>query len=90
MQDTSVQSLHQEDPLEKEMVIHSSILAWEIPWTDEPDRLPEGSQRVIHDLVTKQQQVKPKSNTLKTVRHCRKKLKLTQMETQTIFLDWRS
>ena len=36
MQETRVQSLGQEDPLEKEMAIHSSILAWRIPWTKEP------------------------------------------------------
>ena len=47
----------QEDPLEKEMVAHSSILAWQIPWTEEPGRLPSiGSQRVGHDLATKKQQ----------------------------------
>jgi len=39
MQETQVQSLVREDPLEKEMVTHSSILAWEIPWTEEPGRL---------------------------------------------------
>ena len=39
MQETRVQSLGQEDPLEKEMATHSSILAWEIPWTEEPDML---------------------------------------------------
>ena len=39
------------------MATHSSILAWEIPWTEEPDGLSSvGSQRVGHDLVTKQQQ----------------------------------
>ena len=37
--ETQVQSLGQEDPLEKEMATHSSILAWKIPWTEEPDRL---------------------------------------------------
>ena len=36
MQETYIQSLGQEDPLEKEMATHSSILAWEIPWTEEP------------------------------------------------------
>ena len=36
---TQVQSLHQEDPLEKKMATHSSILAWKIPWTREPGRL---------------------------------------------------
>ena len=39
MQETRVRSLGQEDPLEKEMVIHSSILAWKIPWMEEPGRL---------------------------------------------------
>ena len=39
MQKTWVQSMGQEDPLEKEMAIHSSILTWEIPWTEEPGRL---------------------------------------------------
>ena len=49
MQETRVQSLGQEDPLEEEMVTHSSILAWEIAWTEEPGRLQSmGSQRVQH------------------------------------------
>ena len=39
MQETGVQSLGQEDPLEKEMVTHPNILAWEIPWTEEPGGL---------------------------------------------------
>ena len=39
MQETRVQSLGQEDPLEKRMASHSSILAWKIPWTEEPGRL---------------------------------------------------
>ena len=47
MQETRVRFLGQEDPLEKEMAIHSSTLAWKIPWTEEPDRLQSmGSQRV--------------------------------------------
>ena len=50
MQETWVQSLGWEDPLEKEMVTHSSILAWRIPWMDKPGRLQStGSQRVGHD-----------------------------------------
>ena len=54
MQETWVQSLGWEDPLEKEMATHSSILAWEIPWTEEPGRLQShGVARVRHDLVTK-------------------------------------
>ena len=53
-QGTWVQSLGQEDPLEGERATHSSTLAWEIPWTEEPGRLQSiGSQRVGHDLVTK-------------------------------------
>ena len=50
MQETRVQSLGQEDPLEKKTAIHSSILAWRIPWTEEPGGLQcMGSQRVRHD-----------------------------------------
>ena len=46
------------DPLEKEMATYSNILAWEIPWKVEPGGLESmGSQRVRHDLVTKQQQL---------------------------------
>ena len=50
MQETRVRFLGQEDPLEKEMAIHSSTLAWKIPWTEEPDRLQSmGLQRVRHN-----------------------------------------
>ena len=50
MQETWVQSLSWEDPLENEMATGSSILAWRIPWTEESGRLqPIGSQRVGHD-----------------------------------------
>ena len=50
MQETWVQSLGWEDPLEKEMAAHSSSLAWKIPWTEEPGRLLSmGSQRVRYD-----------------------------------------
>ena len=49
MQETQVQSLGQEDPLEKEMATHSSILAWKIPWTEKPGTLQSmGSQRARH------------------------------------------
>ena len=51
MQETWVQSLGQEDPLEKGMATHSSILAWRIPWTEEP-----GKQAIVHE-VTKQTQL---------------------------------
>ena len=57
MQETWVQSLGWEDPLEKGTATHSSNLAWEIPWTEEPGGLQSmGSQRVEHILGTKQQQ----------------------------------
>ena len=50
MWETWVRSLGWEDPLEKEIAIHTSILAWRIPWTEEPGRLQSmGSQRVGHD-----------------------------------------
>ena len=53
MQETQVLPLGQEDPLQKEMAAHSSILAWEIPWMEEPGRLgglqSMGLQRVGHD-----------------------------------------
>ena len=50
MLETRVRSLGREDPLEKEMATHSSILAWKIPWTEDPGRLQSmGSERVGHD-----------------------------------------
>ena len=50
MRETQVQSLGQEDPLEKEMAIHSSTLAWKIPWMEDSGRLESmGLQRVGHD-----------------------------------------
>ena len=53
MKETQVQSLGQEDPLEKEIATHPSTIAWKIPWMEESDRLQStGSQRVGHDLVT--------------------------------------
>ena len=53
-QETWVCSLGHEDPLEKEMATHPNILAWEIPWTEEPGRLQStGSQRVRHSLANK-------------------------------------
>ena len=53
MRESWVQSLGQEDPLEKEIATRSSILAWRIPWTEEPGGLQSmGSQRVGHDRVT--------------------------------------
>ena len=50
MQETRARSLSWEDPLEKELAIHSSVLAWIIPWTEEPGGLESiGSHRVGHD-----------------------------------------
>ena len=54
VQETLIQSLGREDPLEKEMATHSSILAWKILWTEKSGGLQSmGSQRVGHNLVTK-------------------------------------
>ena len=53
MQDMRIWSLHQEDPLEKKMATHSSVLAWEIPWTEEPGGLQSMElQRVETGLTT--------------------------------------
>ena len=57
MQETQVQSLGREDPLEKEMATHSSVPAWKIPWTEKPGGLQSmGSQRVRHSRAAEQQQ----------------------------------
>ena len=54
MQETQVRFLNREDPLEEEMATHSSVLAWEIPWTEEPGGLQSmGSRKSQQDLVTK-------------------------------------
>ena len=56
MQETWVRSLGWEDPMEKEMATHSSILAWRIPWTEEPCGLqPMGSQRHMTEQLTQTQ-----------------------------------
>ena len=56
MWDAWVQSLSWEDLLQEGMAIHSSILAWTIPWVEEPGRLQSlGSQRIRHDLASNQQ-----------------------------------
>ena len=53
MHETRVQSLGQEDPLEKGIATHSNILVWRISWTEEPGGLqPMGSQRIRHDGAT--------------------------------------
>ena len=54
MQETWLRSLGQKDPLEKGMATHSNILAWRIPWTEEPGRLQsKGLQRAGHDKAIK-------------------------------------
>ena len=63
-EETEVWPLDVEDPLEKEMVTHSSILAWEIPWIEEPGRLQsKGSKRVGHGLAAKQEHAATKDFT---------------------------
>ena len=58
MQKTPVRSLGWEDPMEKGMATHSSVLAWEIPWTEEPGGLQSMAlQRVRHDLATENKQM---------------------------------
>ena len=58
MQEIWVQSLSREDPLQKEMATHSRILAWEIPWKEEPGGLQSmGLQTVGHDLATNSSKV---------------------------------
>ena len=60
-QGTQVPPLAWEDPLEKEIATYSRILAWEIPWTEEPGRLPSmGWQTVGHNLATKQELITEK------------------------------
>ena len=55
MQEMQVRSLGGDNPLEKEMAMHSSILAWEIPWTEEPGGYSLwGRKRIRHNLATKQ------------------------------------
>ena len=72
MQETWVQSLGWEDPLEKEMETHSSTLAWKIPGTGEPGRLQYmGSQRVGHDWVNEKEQMRDKyPNLVKLLKDC--------------------
>ena len=56
-QETLVWSLAWKDPLEEELATHSSILAWKMPWTEEPGGLQSmGSQRIKHNIATEQQQ----------------------------------
>ena len=63
-QEIQAQSLDWENPLEKEMATHSSVLAWEIPWTEEPGGLQSWGCRVKHNLVTKQRNKSNNSPTM--------------------------
>ena len=66
MRETWVRLLSWEDTQEKEMTTHSCILAWEIPWMEEPGRLQlKGSQRAGHDLATEQQQRERKKKNIR-------------------------
>ena len=74
-----VQSLGQEDPLEEGMATHSSILAWRIPWAENPGRLPSmGSQRVGHNCI----------NLAHTHMHYTAKVSLTGCYSQNTVLGW--
>ena len=55
VQETQVQALDREDPLEEEMATHTSIVAWSIPWTEEPGGLQSMGTQKRQNLVTKQQ-----------------------------------
>ena len=65
MQETRVRSLGWEEPLEKEVATHASILAWKIPWTKEPSKLQSQGRRAGHNLVTEQQQHRQLMGTLR-------------------------
>ena len=60
-----VQFLGQEDPLEKEMATHSSVLAWRIPWTEEPGRLQSRGLQKKHNWATKEQELEMVKGTIK-------------------------
>ena len=70
MREERIRFRGREDPLEEEMAPHSSVLAWKIPWAEEPGGLQStGSQKVRHDLVTKQQKQVFGTFTLKATLH---------------------
>ena len=92
MQETWVQSLGREDPLEKEMATHSSILAWEILGTEDPGGLQStGSQRVGNNFVTKPPPLRKRSTTELSLSSCsqtqRKIYKYTLIESKAVCLD---
>ena len=70
MQETQTWSLGREDPLEKEIATHSSILTWKIPWIEQPGRLQSmGSQRVGHNWGTEHKSTKSPVGFLKEILH---------------------
>ena len=85
MQETRVQSLGWEDPLEKEMAIHSSILAWRIPWREEAGRLQSmGLQRVEHDRATSHMSI-----IIYVLKHARNSTPESQTKLGTNYIDYR-
>ena len=82
MQETRVQSLGWEDPLEKEMATHSSILAWKIPWTEEPDRLYSPWGRKESDMT---EQLKHTHTHTHIYIHC--KTTIPQLKTKRTYLQ---
>ena len=85
MQETRVQSLGWEDPLEKEMAIHSSILAWRIPWREEAGRLQSmGLQRVEHDRATSHMSI-----IIYVLKHTRNSTPESQTKLGTNYIDYR-
>ena len=80
-QEKRVQSLGQEDPPEEEMAIHFSILAWEIPWTEEPGGLPSVmSQRVSHNRATEHTRLNVMESTAASHRSDRRDSPITRFQ----------
>ena len=87
MQEMWVQSLGQENPLEKEMVTHSSILVWKIPWTEKPGGLQcMGLQRVGHDLATEHEHVDKKTKYFTFSKEISKKLIIKHLKSKNHFI----
>ena len=96
MWETRVRFLGREDPLKKEMAVHSSTLAWKIPWTEELDRLQSmGSQRVGHDwatslsLIAKSVKNLPAMQDTQVRSLCQKDPLENEMATHCSILAWR-
>ena len=89
MQETQVQSLGQEDPPENRMATHSSILAWEIPWTEKPGGLQfMGWQRIRHDWATKHTHTHTHTHSnMGLPRGLRGRICLSMQETQQMWIQ---